>query len=68
MEIENQNDILNSQVLLIKYHVRTFFKVKPVIFNKLSDILNYLPSYINIPLADSWEKVNSVQQLHNKHM
>ena len=36
-ERENRNDILNSQVLLIKNYVRTFFNVK-------ANILNYLPT------------------------
>ena len=62
-ERENRNDILNSQVLLITNHVRTFFNVKlcdiqqPIRYFKL-----FANWYINIPLTDFWEKVNSVQQ------
>ena len=68
-ERENRNDILNSQVLLITNHVRTFFNVKscdiqqPIRYFKL-----FANWYINIPLTDFWEKVNSVQQLQNEHM
>ena len=68
-ERENRNDILNSQVLLIANHVRTFLNVKscdiqqPVRYFKL-----FANWYINIPLKDFWEKVNSVQQLQNEHM
>ena len=63
-EREKRNDILNSQVLLITNHVRTFFNVKscdiqqPIRYFKL-----FANWYINIPLTDFWEKVNSVQQL-----
>ena len=64
---ENRNDILNSQVLLIKKnHVRTFFNVKlcdtqqPIRYFKL-----FANWYIKISLTDFWEKVNSVQQLQN---
>ena len=68
-ERENRNNILNSQVLLITNHVRTFFNVKscdiqqPIRYFKL-----FANWYINIPLRDLWEKVNSVQQLQNDHM
>ena len=68
-EQENRNDILNSQVLLIANHVRTFLNVKscdiqqPVRYFKL-----FANWYINIPLKDFWEKVNSVQQLQSEHM
>ena len=61
---ENRNDIFNSQVLLITNHVRTFLNVKscdiqqPIRYFKL-----FANWYINIPLTDFWEKVNSVQQL-----
>ena len=65
----NRNDILNSQVLLITNHVRTFLNVKlcdiqqPIIYFKL--IASW---YINIPLTCFCEKVNSVQKLQNEHM
>ena len=68
-EREKRNDILNSQVLLITNHVRTFFNVKscdiqqPIRYFKL-----FANWYINIPLTGFWEKVNSVQQLQNEHM
>ena len=68
-EQENRNDILNSQVLLIANHVRTFLNVKscdiqqPVRYFKL-----FANWYINIPLKDFWEKVNSVQQLQSEPM
>ena len=65
----NRNDILNSQVLLITNHVRTFLNVKlrdiqqPIIYFKL--IASW---YINIPLTGFCEKINSVQKLQNEHM
>ena len=65
-ERENRHDILNSQK---KNHVRTFFNVKscdiqqPIRYFKL-----FTNWYINIPLTDFWEKVNSVQPLQNEHM
>ena len=68
-EREKWYNILNSQVLLITNHVRTFFNVKscdiqqPIRYFKL-----FANWYINIPLTDFWEKVNSVQQLQNEHM
>ena len=68
-ERENRNDILNSQVLLITNHVRTFFNVKscdiPQAIRYFKLFANW---YINIPLTDFWEKVNNVQQLQNEHM
>ena len=66
---ENRYDILNSQVLLIKNHVRTFFNVKsydiqqPIRYFKL-----FANWYINILLTDFWEKVSCVQQLQNEHV
>ena len=65
----NRNDILNSQVLVITNHARTFFNVKlrdiqqPIRYFKL-----FTNRYINILLTDFWKKVNSVQQLQNEHM
>ena len=68
-ERENRNDILNSQVLLIRNHVRTFFNVKscdiPQAIRYFKLFANW---YIKIPLTDFWEKVNNVQQLQNEHM
>ena len=68
-ERENRNDILNSEVLLITNHIRTFLNVKscdiqqPIRYFKL-----FAKWYINISLTDFWEKVNSVQQIQNEHM
>ena len=68
-EREKRNDILNSQVLLITNHVRTFFNVKSCdIQQPIKHFKLFANWYINIPLKDFWEKVNSVQQLQNKHM
>ena len=67
---ENRNDNLNSQVLLITNHIKTFLNVKscdiqqqPIRCFKL--FTNWC---INITPTDVWEKVNSVQQLQNEHM
>ena len=68
-ERENQNYILNSQVLLIANHVRTFFNVKSCdIQQSIRYFKLFANWYTNIPLTDFWEKVNSVQQLENQHM
>ena len=68
-ERENRNDILSSQVLLITDHVRTFFNVKSCDIQQPIRYFKFFANwYINIPLTDFLEKVNSVQQLQNEHM
>ena len=68
-KIENLNNILNSQILLIKDYVSTFFNIKP---HDIQQPIRYFKlfrnSYISISLTDFWEKVDSVQQLQNEHM
>ena len=68
-EREKRYDILNSQVLLIANHVRTFFNVKSCdIQQPIKHFKLFANWYINIPLKDFWEKINSVQQLQGNHM